>query len=121
MAAYVSRDAPRGHNDPRPCHSGRKWKRCQRQHRTALMLLRCSGSSRQLPAVGVVQHRGDRSVTLAPYAGWIYGACAGGLGAWFLVEAHRLRSRVATGEAAAPMRLFHLSIAYLTLLFALSP
>jgi heme o synthase len=58
------------------------------------------------------------TLALTPYAGWIYGACAGGLGAWFLVEAHRLRSRVATGEAAAPMRLFHLSIAYLTLLFA---
>ena len=32
---------------------------------------------------------------LAPYAGWIYTACAVGLGAWFLVEAHRLRGRVA--------------------------
>jgi len=58
------------------------------------------------------------TLALAPYAGWIYGACAGGLGVWFLVEAHRLRSRVAAGESAAPMRLFHLSIAYLTLLFA---
>jgi heme o synthase len=58
------------------------------------------------------------TLALAPYAGWIYGACAGGLGGWFLVEAHRLRSRVSAGEAAAPMRLFHLSIAYLTLLFA---
>jgi len=58
------------------------------------------------------------TLALAPYAGWIYGACAAGLGAWFLVEAHRLRSRVSAGEAAAPMRLFHLSIAYLTLLFA---
>jgi protoheme IX farnesyltransferase len=58
------------------------------------------------------------TLALAPYAGWIYAACASGLGAWFLVEAHRLRSRVGAGEAAAPMRLFHLSIAYLTLLFA---
>jgi heme o synthase len=32
---------------------------------------------------------------LAPYAGWIYTACALGLGVWFLVEAHRLRGRVA--------------------------
>ncbi len=125
---------------------------------------------------------------LAPYAGWLYTACAVGLGAWFLTEAHRLRARVAampgaddpaaparvtvrsvpaqdatagpaggaatatavdvattvalaaepTAEAGespgvtegacagliqpsvnpAPMRLFHLSIAYLTLLFA---
>jgi heme o synthase len=58
------------------------------------------------------------TLALAPYAGWIYGACATGLGGWFLTEAHRLRSRVVAGEAAAPMRLFHLSIAYLTLLFA---
>jgi heme o synthase len=58
------------------------------------------------------------TLALAPYAGWIYAACASGLGVWFLIEAHRLRSRVAAGEAAAPMRLFHLSIAYLTLLFA---
>jgi protoheme IX farnesyltransferase len=58
------------------------------------------------------------TLALALYAGPVYGACAAGLGGWFLVEAHRLRSRVASGEAAAPMRLFHLSIAYLTLLFA---
>jgi heme o synthase len=59
------------------------------------------------------------TLALAPYAGWIYGACALGLGAWFLVEAHRLRGRIAmAGSAVAPMRLFHLSIVYLTLLFA---
>jgi len=57
------------------------------------------------------------TLALAPYAGWLYGCCAAGLGAWFLAEAHRLRSRVATGDARAPMRLFHQSIAYLTLLF----
>jgi protoheme IX farnesyltransferase len=125
---------------------------------------------------------------LAPYAGWLYTACALALGGWFLAEAHRLYARVAAmpgsdgtaaagtgpapgaGSAAAgagpagagsgqvltvtdvatavdaaadapgsgaggvtegacagvvrpsanpaPMRLFHLSIAYLTLLFA---
>src|SRR5215472_12419053 len=57
------------------------------------------------------------TLALAPYAGWVYAACAGSLGAWFLAEAHRLRSRVSAGETAAPMRLFHVSIAYLTLLF----
>jgi protoheme IX farnesyltransferase len=57
------------------------------------------------------------TLALAPYAGWIYGACAVGLGGWFLVEAHRLRGRIADGVAAAPMRLFHLSIGYLTFLF----
>jgi protoheme IX farnesyltransferase len=58
------------------------------------------------------------TLALVPYAGWAYGCLAVGLGAWFLVEAHRLRDRVAAGGSAAPMRLFHLSIAYLTLLFA---
>ncbi len=57
------------------------------------------------------------TLALAPYAGWIYAACAVGLGAWFLAEAHRMRGRIAAGAAAAPMRLFHLSIGYLTLLF----
>jgi protoheme IX farnesyltransferase len=85
------------------------------------------------------------TMLLAPYAGWLYAACAAGLGGWFLAEAHRLQRRVArigagaapaapaAGTAVtegacagvvqpsanpAPMRLFHLSIAYLTLLFA---
>jgi heme o synthase len=90
------------------------------------------------------------TLALAPYTGWIYAAGAAGLGAWFLAEAHRLRSRVArltggtAGAAAAPaagtaagvaegtcgglarpaanpapMRLFHASIAYLSVLFLL--
>jgi heme o synthase len=66
------------------------------------------------------------TLALVPYAGWIYGLLAAALGAWFLVEAHRLDARVSAadragedgGAKAAPMRLFHLSIAYLTLLFA---
>ncbi len=110
------------------------------------------------------------TLALALYAGWVYAACAAGLGGWFLAEAYRLQSRVARlteGAAAvapvparaaegasatgpgpsgsggippasaaagiaegtcgglvrpsanpAPMRLFHLSIAYLSLLFA---
>jgi len=65
------------------------------------------------------------TLALIPYAGWIYGVLAAGLGAWFLVEAHGLDTRVRAapeeGDRAAspaPMRLFHLSIAYLTLLFA---
>src|ERR1019366_2673880 len=57
------------------------------------------------------------TLALVPYSGWLYGGCAAVLGVWFLAEAHRLRGRVAAGESAAPMRLFHLSIAYLTLLF----
>ncbi len=58
------------------------------------------------------------TLALTPYAGWVYGVAALGLGAWFLSEAHRLRGRIAAGAAAAPMRLFHLSIGYLTFLFA---
>jgi heme o synthase len=58
------------------------------------------------------------TLVLAPYAGWVYAISAGGLGVWFLAEAHRLRGQVGAGAKAAPMRLFHLSIAYLTLLFA---
>jgi heme o synthase len=58
------------------------------------------------------------TLLLTPYAGWAYGCCAAILGGWFLAEAHRLRSRIATGSGPAPMRLFHLSIVYLTLLFA---
>jgi heme o synthase len=66
------------------------------------------------------------TLALAPYAGWLYTAAALALGSWFLVEAHRLHAQVsaaasATGRASDrpfPMRLFHLSIAYLTLLFA---
>src|SRR5439155_18145191 len=66
------------------------------------------------------------TLALVPYAGWIYGVLAAALGAWFVAEAHQLNTRVAAaaGQAgssaakAAPMRLFHLSIAYLTLLFA---
>jgi len=75
------------------------------------------------------------TLALVPFAGWIYGVLAAALGAWFLAEAHGLDARVraaqptqathpeqaeqaAGGPPAAPMRLFHLSIAYLTLLFA---
>jgi len=70
------------------------------------------------------------TLALTPYAGWVYGGCSLALGGWFLAEAHRLRRQLA-GSTALPgdasgtnavsptsMRLFHLSIAYLTLLFA---
>jgi heme o synthase len=59
------------------------------------------------------------TLALAPYAGWLYTAAAVGLGGWFLLEAHRLDAQVRTDGADKPfpMRLFHLSIAYLTLLF----
>ena len=59
------------------------------------------------------------TLALAPYAGWLYTAAALALGAWFLLEAHRLHAQVtAAADRPFPMRLFHLSIAHLTLLFA---
>jgi heme o synthase len=61
------------------------------------------------------------TLALVPWSGWIYGVLAAALGVWFLAEAHRLQARIAAaadGTSPAPMRLFHLSIAYLTLLFA---
>jgi protoheme IX farnesyltransferase len=79
------------------------------------------------------------TLALAPYAGWLYTLVAVGLGGWFLVEAHRLHAQATGGATLAPreasppavpaaaadaaphltpMRLFHLSITYLTLLFA---
>jgi len=48
---------------------------------------------------------------------WIYGVTALAAGGWFLVEAHLLLARVRRGDDGAPMRLFHLSISYLTILF----
>ena len=78
------------------------------------------------------------TLALAPWAGWLYAVAAAGLGAWFLIEAHHLHAVVSRrsdpptvrvgavlpghaqdhGGRPFPMRLFHLSIAYLTLLFA---
>ncbi|MFI6822478.1 heme o synthase [Micromonospora sp. NPDC050187] len=48
----------------------------------------------------------------------IYGAVALAVGAVFIVEAHKLCRRAARGEAVKPMRLFHWSTTYLTILAA---
>ncbi|MEU4774522.1 heme o synthase [Micromonospora sp. NPDC023644] len=48
----------------------------------------------------------------------IYGVPAVVVGAIFVVEAHKLARRVARGQAVKPMRLFHWSTTYLTILFA---
>jgi protoheme IX farnesyltransferase len=60
------------------------------------------------------------SFVLVPvgHAGLLYLVAAAALGAWFLVEAHRLSARARAGADPKPMRLFHMSITYLTLLFA---
>ncbi|MFG3420786.1 heme o synthase [Micromonospora sp. NPDC049460] len=48
----------------------------------------------------------------------IYGVPTLVVGGIFLVEAHRLARRVSRGQAVKPMRLFHWSTTYLTILFA---
>jgi protoheme IX farnesyltransferase len=62
------------------------------------------------------------SLLLAPVTGVVYLGTALVAGGAFLLEAHRLLGRARRAEAGenlklAPMRLFHLSITYLTLLF----
>ncbi|MCW2530509.1 MAG: protoheme farnesyltransferase [Blastococcus sp.] len=48
--------------------------------------------------------------------GWLYTTAAVGLGAWFVVEAHRLLRRIQRDADTKPMKLFHVSISYLALL-----
>lgn len=60
------------------------------------------------------------SLLLIPVApmGALYTAVALLSGGWFIVESHRLYGRAQRGlEDVAPMRVFHASITYLTLLF----
>jgi heme o synthase len=45
-----------------------------------------------------------------------YTIAAAALGAWFVVEAHRLLRRIKRGGETKPMQLFHVSISYLALL-----
>ncbi|MFL6097424.1 MAG: heme o synthase [Blastococcus sp.] len=48
--------------------------------------------------------------------GWLYTAAATALGAWFILEAHRLLGRIRREVETKPMKLFHVSISYLALL-----
>jgi protoheme IX farnesyltransferase len=59
------------------------------------------------------------SLLLIPVApmGLIYAVVAVASGAWFVFEAHRLYARAIRGSETRPMRLFHGSISYLTILF----
>jgi len=59
------------------------------------------------------------SLLLIPAAnmGWIYTVTAFASGIWFLLEATRLYTESKTSEPKSPMRLFHGSISYLTVLF----
>jgi protoheme IX farnesyltransferase len=62
------------------------------------------------------------SLALIPVqqVGWVYAVAALVSGGLFLAEAHRLLARARAGAAEdvlKPMRLFHFSITYLTILF----
>jgi protoheme IX farnesyltransferase len=59
------------------------------------------------------------SLLLIPIAdmGIVYTATALIAGAWFIYEAHRLYATAIRGDEVKPMRVFHASISYLTLLF----
>jgi protoheme IX farnesyltransferase len=58
------------------------------------------------------------SVALLPFGMTpVYGAVAVAVGFLLLLEAHRLHGRARRGEPLKPMRLFHWSVTYLTLLF----
>jgi protoheme IX farnesyltransferase len=59
------------------------------------------------------------SLLLVPVAGMglTYTVLALGSGIWFIYETHRLYGLAIRGGEGKPMRVFHASISYLTLLF----
>jgi heme o synthase len=59
------------------------------------------------------------SLLLVPLAGmgWIYTIGALASGAWFLLESHRLYAGAIRDGEVKPMRVFHASITYLTIVF----
>jgi heme o synthase len=59
------------------------------------------------------------SLLLIPVAGMglVYSVSALVFGGWFVYESHRLYNRAVRGTEPRPMRVFHASITYLTLLF----
>jgi heme o synthase len=82
-----------------------------------------------LPVVASLRRVGLESVVytwltlVASLALWplgmspLYGAAASVLGAFFVAEAHRLYGQARRGDRVRPMRLFHWSTTYLTILF----
>ena len=99
--------------------------------RAGIPMLPVVASTRRVLAESVIYSWLMVAASLAvwPWAGPLYGAAAIVGGAAFLYEVHRLYARsprqpdhtsahAAMGEALATMRLFHLSIVYLTLVFA---
>lgn len=57
------------------------------------------------------------TLLLIPVTGWLYLGFALVAGGWFLSAAHRLLAAARRGEPGNPMKLFHLSNSYLTLVF----
>ena len=87
----------------------------------------------QVPMLAVMRDRATVGVQIVLYAwatvaasllliplapmGALYTVIAVLSGGWFIIESHRLYGRAVRGREAAPMRVFHASITYLTLLF----
>ncbi|CRK56335.1 Heme O synthase, protoheme IX farnesyltransferase COX10-CtaB [Alloactinosynnema sp. L-07] len=57
------------------------------------------------------------TLLLIPATGWVYLAFSLLAGLWFLIYAHKLYNAVRRDEPSNPMKLFHLSNSYLTLVF----
>ena len=59
------------------------------------------------------------SLLLIPVAnmGLVYAVSSLVFGGWFIYESHRLYNRALRGTEPRPMRVFHASITYLTLIF----
>ncbi len=82
-----------------------------------------------LPVVATLRRVGLESVVFAWLTGltaialwpvamsWVYGIPTVLASALFILEAHRMDGRIRRGEAVKPMRLFHWSITYLTVVF----
>ena len=57
------------------------------------------------------------TLLLVPATGWVFAAFSILAGVWFLVFAHKLNGAIRRDEPGDPMKLFHLSNTYLTLVF----
>jgi protoheme IX farnesyltransferase len=57
------------------------------------------------------------TLLLVPVTGWLYLGFALLGGAWFLIYAHQLHRGIRRGDNGNPIKLFHLSNSYLTLVF----
>jgi protoheme IX farnesyltransferase len=71
-----------------------------------------------LESVGYAWLTLTASLALVPLGmTWIYGVPAAGVGTMFVAEAHRMYGRIRRGGPVQPMRLFHWSTTYLTIVF----